>query len=518
MSRKHVPIVNLIETIGTDGAMRLNLSPANRLLLVAGTLVAGEACGFALHKAAVLWPWLAFLFGLALLAAYGWGARRLLLPAVFAIGTVLAARTEAARLHILDATRFIAVPPPMAIRVESPAQLWRTKRQGVWSADFLSHLGPLPIKAVVFLNNGDTPPAVGETWVCSGRLSCKGEATDRHTRPTLWVLDPAKARRIKAASVSTAAWYMKLGRRLAKQVSLGLSWIPEVAALNRAILLGQRAGLSRARRDTFAAAGTVHVFAISGLHVMVIALVLNKALARLDVPETVRGLVTLPALAAYVMLTGMRPSAVRAAMMLAIYLLAPVFGRRPNARAAWSITALAVYGHSPEHLFDLGCALSFAVMFGIVLWIEWSHLFVPLAAPGTKRRNFFQSLGISFAAWVAGVPIVAHAFGQFSVGGLLANMVVIYCAGWMVRCGICGLAASFFCTPLAVLANNLSALFTSAMVFVTERVAAFPFARIETPFWTIWHTLAWYTFWGTACLAVGRIFPRHSSAPKPWWT
>ena len=55
----------------------------------------------------------------------------------------------------------------------------------------------------------------------------------------------------------------------------------------------------------------------------------------------------------YVMLTGMRPSAVRAAMMLAIYMLAPSFGCRPNARAAWSVTALAVYGLYPERLFDL---------------------------------------------------------------------------------------------------------------------------------------------------------------------
>ena len=48
--------------------MRLPVTPSTRLLLVAGALVAGEACGFALHGAAVLWPWLTFLLGLALLA------------------------------------------------------------------------------------------------------------------------------------------------------------------------------------------------------------------------------------------------------------------------------------------------------------------------------------------------------------------------------------------------------------------------------------------------------------------
>ena len=497
--------------------MRLRIMPFSRPFLVAIMLVAGEACGFALREAAILWPWLAFALGLAILAAYGWAVRGLFFPAVFAVGVVLAARTEAASQHIIDGTRFTAAPPPMTIRVESPVQLWRRKKQDGWSADFLSHLGPLPIKAVVLLNAGDAPPAVGETWLCSGRLTCKREATSHPVLHTFWVLDPTKARRVKAARTTAPSWYAKLGKRMAEKVSLGLDWAPETAALNRAILLGQRTGLSRSRRDIFAAAGTVHVFAISGLHVTVLALLLTKVLAHLDVSASVRGMITLPILAAYVMLTGMRPSAVRAALMLSIYLLAPAFGRRPNARTAWSVTAIAVYGYSPERLFDIGCALSFAVMFGIVLWIEWSRQFVPLAKPGTLRQKVIGGLGISFAAWVAGVPITAHAFGQFSVGGLLANIAVISCAGWTVGCGMFGLAASFFCTPLAALANNLAALSTSAMVFISEQVAALPFSSINAASWTCWHSMAWYATWFVICHVIGRFVPRRSAPARPWW-
>ncbi len=494
----------------------MRLSVPNRLILAAGTLVAGEACGFALGGAAVLWPWLAFLFGLSLLAAFGWGARHLLLPGVFAAGIVLAARTEAARLRILDETRFVSLPPQVTVRVESPAQRWRMKNRSGESVDFLSHIGPLPVKVVILQNENSPTPAVGEMWVCMGRLTCKQGEGGRSNRYTLWVASPEKARRVESARVPAATWYAMLGRKMAKPVSLGLGWTPETASLNRAILLGQRSGLSRTRRDTFAAAGTIHVFAISGLHVMVIALALNSLLAHLDVPAQARGLISLPAIAAYVMLTGMRPSAVRAAMMLAIYLLAPAFGCRPNARTAWSITALAVYGFSPERLFDLGCALSFAVMFGIVLWIEWTRRFAPLAEPGTKLQMFLGGLGVSFAAWVAGVPITAHAFGQFSAGGLLANVAVIFCATYMVRWGMFGLAASFFCLPLAAIANNLAALLTLAMASISELVAMLPFARVLTPSWTIWHSVIWYVAWIAACLAIGRFLPRKSISSS-WW-
>ena len=495
----------------------MRLAPPTRLLLAAATLVAGEACGFALRGAAILWPWLAFVLGLALLAAFGWGARRLLLPAIFAIGTVLAARTEAARLRVLDETRFVSVPPPVTVRVESPAQRWRMKNRNGESVDFLSHIGPLPVKVVILQNDDSPTPAVGETWICTGRLTCKQSDEGRADRFTLWVASPEKAHRVGTARLPAATWYAKLGEKLAKQVSLGLGWTPETASLNRAILLGQRSGLSRKRRDTFAAAGTIHVFAISGLHVIVIALALNRLLARLDVQAQARGLIALPAIAAYVMLTGMRPSAVRAAMMLAIYLLAPAFGCRPNARTAWSITALAVYGISPERLFDLGCALSFAVMFGIVMWIEWTRRFEPLAAPGTRLQLFLGGLGVSFAAWVAGVPITAHAFGQFSAGGLLANVAVIFCVSYMVRWGMFGLAASFFCLPLAALANNLAAILTMAMAHISELVASLPFARVLTPSWTVWHSLAWYSAWIAACLAISRFFPRKSAYHATWW-
>ena len=495
----------------------MRLSLPNRLLLAAGMLVAGEACGFALHVWTMLWPLIAFMAGLALLAAYGWGARGLLMPAVFSLGVVLAARSESDRLRILEETRFVSNPPPVTVKVEAPVNRWRAKKHDGWTVDFQSHLGPIQTKVVMALPNDAALPSVGETWTCSGRLSCKGEGDERRGRYTLWALDPSKARLTKPAGTSVSARYEALGTRMAEQASIGLDWSPEIASLNRAILLGQRSGLSWARRKTFSAAGTIHVFAISGLHVMVIALALNSVLSRLDVQVPLRGLITVPAVAAYVMLTGMRPSAVRAAMMLAIYLLAPAFGCRPNARTAWSITALAVYGISPERLFDLGCALSFAVMFGIVMWIEWTRRFEPLAAPGTRLQLFLGGLGVSFAAWVVGVPITAHAFGQFSAGGLMANVAVIFCASYMVRWGMFGLAASFFCLPLAALANNLAAILTMAMAHISELVASLPFARVLTPSWTVWHSLAWYSAWIAACLAISRFFPRKSAYHATWW-
>ncbi len=497
--------------------MAHRLSSANRLLLAAATLVAGEACGFAMHRFATLWPWLVLVAGLELLAAYGWRMRGVVFPAIFLLGAILAARTEAERQRVLDSTRFISHPPPLTVRVESKVNLWRSRRHDGWSADFLSHVGPVAVKVVLPVPAGTTPPSMGETWSCSGRLSSKQEDSNPFARQTLWVSSVSRARRISVARRDGMVRQNALASLLSRHASLGLDWSPEAAALNRAILLGQRTALSKERRKIFSAAGTIHVFAISGLHVMVIALALNGLLARLDVQIPARGLLVLPAVAAYVALTGMRASAIRAGMMLALYLLAPVFGRRPDARSAWSITAFLVYARSPERLFDLGCALSFAVMFGIVLWLEWSRRFLPLAEPGSRRQKLLGSMGVSFAAWVAGVPITAHAFGQFSLGGLLANVVVIYCAGWMVRFGVFGLAAGFVCALLAAVANNMAALCTCAMVAVSEAVAQLPFSLVSTPGWTGWHSVAWYAAWLAILHVAGRLFRRKAPYSATWW-
>ena len=89
-----------------------------------------------------------------------------------------------------------------------------------------------------------------------------------------------------------------------------------------------------------------------------------------------RGVVLVPVLWLYVALTGGSPSAVRAAAMASLKFLAPLFWRREDGLVAWSLTFLAVYALDPLMFFDVGCALSFAVMLGLVFWGRFAREFV----------------------------------------------------------------------------------------------------------------------------------------------
>ena len=154
-----------------------------------------------------------------------------------------------------------------------------------------------------------------------------------------------------------------LRAELSRRAGIGLEHSPGAAALNRAILLGERRRLSRSTRQTFIDAGTMHIFAISGLHVMVIALTLRALAKMFFIPLRLAGALSLPVLWLYVFIVGIPPSAVRAAIMASIHFSSALFLRRPNAVVSWSLTFLIVHLHSPALIRDAVYA-GYAVGFG----------------------------------------------------------------------------------------------------------------------------------------------------------
>lgn len=269
---------------------------------------------------------------------------------------------------------------------------------------------------------------------------------------------------------------------LSRRVGLGLDHDRAAAAINRAILLGERSRLPRRTRQAFIESGTMHVFAISGLHVMAIAQVFLVLASLSFLPRRSGGIVAMAGLWGYVWVIGFPPSAMRAATMATFCHLSPLFWRQPNTLRAWELTFLLFHLISPTMLVNVGSALSFTVMLAIVLMAECTKDLVRWKA----------SLLIAFAAWAAGVPIAAHVFGRVTPGGLLANLVLIPAAGGTVVSGVLGVLASFVSETLAIHLNNLSALFTALMVHVSEIVSRLPGANLEVGRWGRGICVVWY--------------------------
>lgn len=269
---------------------------------------------------------------------------------------------------------------------------------------------------------------------------------------------------------------------LSRRVGIGLEGDGESASLARAILLGERRRLPYRTRQLFIESGTMHVFAISGLHVMAIAELLTLGMGFLLVPRRFAGLLSVPLLWAYVAMIGFAPSAVRAGAMATIMGTAPVFWRRPSGLRAWELTFLVVHILSPRMITHVGNVLSFAVMLAIVVAGDFAK----------SMARWAQLVIVTVAAWAVGVPIAAHIFGRVTPGGMLANLVLIGTAKATVVSGALGIAASFLSETLAAHINNLGALGIRVMVLVADGVSRMPWANFETGSWSILTCVEWY--------------------------
>lgn len=270
---------------------------------------------------------------------------------------------------------------------------------------------------------------------------------------------------------------------ISTRIGVGLDHCREIASINRAILLGERKALPRELSKAFVDAGTIHIFAVSGLHVMVIAKTLMVLLMLILVPQRIAGVVSLIPLWWYITLVGSPPSAVRAGVMASLNMLAPLFWRESDSLRSWAITFLLVHLIDPKMIADVGCNLSFMVMLALVLASRGAKFFHGWLA----EAAFF-----SVVAWAAGTPISANVFGRVTPGGLLANLVLLPAAGISVSVGALGVMASYISQKIGAHLNNLSALTTSAMSLLSSAVSSLPMSSYKTLPWNPLVCAIWY--------------------------
>jgi competence protein ComEC len=233
---------------------------------------------------------------------------------------------------------------------------------------------------------------------------------------------------VRARSVSITATPEDAGRALeglrrGADEALSLA-IPEPeAGLASGILIGLRDRVDRGLAAAFTAVGATHVVAISGWNIAIVAATLGALAGR--VARRRRAALTAAAIIAYVVFVGASPSVVRAAAMAAVVLLARELGRPSRAAASigWAITALLVV--DPRLVDDVGFRLSALATAGLIAWGTPLTTRLSGAAPGRARAWLAESLGISLAAQLATLPIVALEFGRLSIVSPAINLGVV---------------------------------------------------------------------------------------------
>jgi competence protein ComEC len=226
----------------------------------------------------------------------------------------------------------------------------------------------------------------------------------------------------------------------AKRLAAGLPAENDTVQMLWSMTLGTRTSGNPELIQPFMRTGTLHIFAISGLHVACIAGVLVVALHMFAVPRHVSAWIVLPLIWFYTAATGWQSSAIRSAIMSSMLIFGWAIKRPISLLNSLSAAAVIILLWQPEQLFQASFQLSFVVVLSIALFmptLEKSRVkllasdpLLPLELRPHWKKAFDSpmkflttNLAISVAAFVGALPLVAWYFNLVTPNSLIANLV-----------------------------------------------------------------------------------------------
>ena len=276
------------------------------------------------------------------------------------------------------------------------------------------------------------------------------------------------------------------------------------ASANRGVLLamtlGYRDGLALETKQRFLRSGAVHLFAISGLHVGIVASLLLLLLNCARVPFAIRYRALPVLLGCYVFVTGGAPSAVRAWLMFSVWSLGKSAHHATTPVNTIAVAALVLLLGNPLELTRAGFQFSFFI---VLILVQGWRLTADLLAVATEKRRWipprlrgsrvlysaerwlWQGAGASLLAWLASCGLIAWTNQLFIPGALFVNAglsLLAWCALFVscLKLLVLGLGCAVADSGLAWL---LDALMTGIRTLVRLGSCAPNSVRIVQPQW-----------------------------------
>ena len=305
-------------------------------------------------------------------------------------------------------------------------------------------------QAAGWFRRGDTVRMTGRlSWPQSpgnpGEFDFAAFLNRRGCTGMFFVAHPGAVRILQQAGMLTPGYWLTRLRRAA-QSALDRSVDPKYHSIAAALLLGSRSEIRADTEDVFIGSGTMHLLAISGLHIGILCLLLIRIGHCLLIPWN--RLLILIALFCifYAFLTDLRPSVVRATIFAVLFAVSQVTLRHVSLFTIIGQTATLMLLWQPDLVFDTGAWLSFLSVMGLA----WATRSVPLdiphdtvvnstqerIAPFTPREHMQKAM-LQIRHWLvaryrpmlwilaATIPLTAWEFHVVSPVGLVINVFLI---------------------------------------------------------------------------------------------
>jgi competence protein ComEC len=250
------------------------------------------------------------------------------------------------------------------------------------------------------------------------------------------------------------------------QVILERELSSKVLPVASAILLGNRDQIGDDLRRTFVESGTMHLLAISGLHVGILAVLIWMTCRVLGLSVRASAFVLIVSIVGYAMVTEARPPVIRASILIAIAAVGRAAFRKTSLTNMLAIAGIVLLLWNPADLFDVGARLSFLAVAGIAL----ANRIRPIPNDSNERptrrgrisvsdhlaewfqrqkTNVVQGMRMMVGITLLSAPLVAKEFHIVSPIGMVINIGLIMLVAPILWCGYAMLFCGFLIPPLA---------------------------------------------------------------------
>ncbi len=269
---------------------------------------------------------------------------------------------------------------------------------------------------------------------------------------------------------------------------------PQASIIN-AMALGNRSDVSLEILESFNLTGTRHIIAISGLHITIITVMLMYLLLAIGINRNRAFYLAILLIAFFVVMIGLPPSAVRAAIMGGMVLLAIRVGRLNSSLNAIVFAAAAMLVINPNLLrHNVGFQLSFMAVLGIIyLFPILEKYSKKIIKNNTTAYRFVRSIIlITLSAQIATLPILINSFENLSLSSILANVLILPLVPVVILGSFLVMAASAISLFLGQIISWPIWLVVTYQIKTIEYLAEFSWSAITIKNFPAWAFVVYY--------------------------
>ena len=289
------------------------------------------------------------------------------------------------------------------------------------------------------------------------------------------------------------AWIFRM--ELRSRIVTGLEEGSAGTVLIRGLVLGERSEGGN-YYGAFRKSGTMHIFAVSGLHVGLVGALAWALIRIIRVPRRWGLLAVLLIIWIYAFVTGLNPPAMRAAFMASVFLAGFFIKRKPSLANSLLASLPVVVLLDSYQLGQVGFQLSYVVVGMIILvaplltrllqpFLDGDPFLPPrLYTPGqrgilTVRRYLGGLFVVSLSAWIGSMPLIWYHFGIITPASILASVILVPLVFVILSVAFAGSLLGVVWEPFQVGVNQGNSFLAETTYHIAEKVASIPGSHFE---------------------------------------